>query len=106
MLIYFEFFQYLSALILDFFYIIFIICFIFLYSYKKSISYVRCSVGSSALTLFNHQMEGYAVKLKELERLFSESGQTLTNGAEMEAALKAIEKLVKNLQENSEDLTG
>ncbi|XP_038125963.1 laminin subunit gamma-2 [Cyprinodon tularosa] len=51
------------------------------------------------------KMEGYAVKLKELERLFSESGQTLTNGAEMEAALKAIEKLVKNLQENSEDLT-
>lgn len=51
-------------------------------------------------------MEVYAAKLKELEVLFSEPGRVPTNQAEMEAALRAMEELVKNLQENTKELTG
>lgn len=53
-------------------------------------------------------MDAYGAKLKELETLFSDmdGGLKPTNAAEMEAALKAIEALVVNLQDNAEELTG
>lgn len=54
------------------------------------------------------QMESYAAKLQELERLFSDmdGGLKPTNMAEMEAALRAAERLVRDLQDSTEQLTG
>ncbi|KAM4728868.1 laminin subunit gamma-2 [Anableps anableps] len=76
----------------------------------------RCRPGFEGLrcdrpncpTCFNpikKKMEVYSLKLKELEVLFSEPGRVPTNQAEMEAALRTMEELVKNLQENTEELT-
>lgn len=51
------------------------------------------------------KMEVYAAKLKDLEILFSEPGRVPTNQAGMEAVLRAMEELVKNLQDNTKELT-
>ena len=53
-------------------------------------------------------MEAYANKLKDLERLFTDmdGGLKPTNSAEMEAALRATEQLVNNLQDTTDQLTG
>ncbi|XP_053186882.1 laminin subunit gamma-2 [Scomber japonicus] len=53
------------------------------------------------------KMEAYANKLKDLERLFSDmdGGLKPTNSAEMEAALRATEQLVNNLQDTTDQLT-
>lgn len=54
------------------------------------------------------QMEAYAAKLKELEILYSntDGGLRPANSAEMEATLRETEKLVDDLQDNSEQLKG
>ncbi|XP_070775382.1 laminin subunit gamma-2 [Enoplosus armatus] len=54
------------------------------------------------------KMEAYAGKLKELETLFSDmdGGLKPANSAEMEAALRAAEELVNDLQDNAELLAG
>lgn len=54
------------------------------------------------------QMEAYAARLKELETLLSDvdRGMTPANNAEMEVALSATERLVKDLQEDTEQLAG
>ncbi|XP_040002374.1 laminin subunit gamma-2 [Xiphias gladius] len=52
------------------------------------------------------KMEAYAARLKELETLLSDvdRGMTPANNAEMEVALSATERLVKDLQEDTEQL--
>ncbi|XP_028283140.1 laminin subunit gamma-2 [Parambassis ranga] len=52
------------------------------------------------------KMEAYAAKLKELEALFSDvdGGFKPSNSAEVEAALRAAEELVTDLQDNTEQL--
>ncbi|XP_076600718.1 laminin subunit gamma-2 [Chaetodon auriga] len=54
------------------------------------------------------KVEAYAAKLKELETLFSDmdGGLKPANSAEMEAALRATEELVDDLQANTELLAG
>lgn len=54
------------------------------------------------------KMEAYGAKLKELETLFSDmdGGLKPANSAEIEAALRAIEELVNNLQDETEQLSG
>ncbi|XP_034743237.1 laminin subunit gamma-2 isoform X1 [Etheostoma cragini] len=54
------------------------------------------------------KMESYAAKLKELEILFSDmdGGLKPANSAEMEAALRAAEEMVDDLQYETELLTG
>lgn len=54
------------------------------------------------------KMETYAAKLKDLELLFSavDGGLKPANSAEMEAALRATEKLVKDLQDDTKLLAG
>ncbi|XP_007578146.1 laminin subunit gamma-2 isoform X2 [Poecilia formosa] len=59
----------------------------------------------TCFTPIRKKMELYSIKLKELELLFSEPGQVPTNRAEMEAALRAMEGLMKNLQQDAEQLT-
>lgn len=53
-------------------------------------------------------MEAYTAKLKELETLFSDmdGGLKPANSAEMEAALRATEELVDDLQADAELLSG
>lgn len=53
-------------------------------------------------------MEAYGAKLKELETLFSDmdGGLKPANNAEIEASLRAIEELVNNLQDETEQLSG
>lgn len=53
-------------------------------------------------------MEHYTARLKELERLFSnvDSGSNPAGDASMEATLRAVEELVRNLQDDAEELTG
>ncbi|XP_047445759.1 laminin subunit gamma-2 [Mugil cephalus] len=53
------------------------------------------------------KMDLFSAKLKELESLFSDmdGGLTPANGAEMEVALRAMEDLVDNLQDNTKQLT-
>ncbi|XP_074544216.1 laminin subunit gamma-2 [Halichoeres trimaculatus] len=54
------------------------------------------------------KMEVYALKLKELESLFSDmkGGAKPANSAQLEAALKATEELVEDLEDNAELLAG
>ncbi|XP_042353548.1 laminin subunit gamma-2, partial [Plectropomus leopardus] len=54
------------------------------------------------------KMEAYAAKLKELETLFSnmDGGLKPGNSAELEAALRAAEELVDDLQDDTELLAG
>lgn len=54
------------------------------------------------------QIEAYAAKLKELEALFSDTdgGFKPSNRAEVEAALRATEELVTELQDNTGQLAG
>ncbi|XP_014880340.1 laminin subunit gamma-2 isoform X2 [Poecilia latipinna] len=59
----------------------------------------------TCFTPIRKKMELYSIKLKELELLFSEPGRVPTNRAEMEAALRAMEGLMKNLQQDAEQLT-
>lgn len=53
-------------------------------------------------------MEAYAAKLKELETLYSNTNGGLrpVNNAEIEAVLTDAEKLVNDLQDNTEQLKG
>lgn len=53
-------------------------------------------------------METYAGKLKDLETLFSaaDGGVKPANSDEMEAALRATEELVKDLQDDAKLLAG
>ncbi|KAF3698526.1 Laminin subunit gamma-2 [Channa argus] len=53
------------------------------------------------------KMEAYAVKLRELEILFSNAhgGLRPTNSAEMEATLRETERLVNDLKDSTEQLT-
>ncbi|GAA6228356.1 laminin subunit gamma-2 [Lates japonicus] len=52
------------------------------------------------------KMEDYATQLKKLETLFADmdKGLTPTTSAQMEAALRATEQLVKDLHDNTEQL--
>ncbi|XP_056247590.1 laminin subunit gamma-2 [Seriola aureovittata] len=52
------------------------------------------------------KMEAYAARLKDLETKFSDmdGGLSPANGAEMEAALRAVERLVNNLQDDTEEI--
>ncbi|XP_008432897.1 laminin subunit gamma-2 isoform X2 [Poecilia reticulata] len=59
----------------------------------------------TCFTPVRKKMDLYSSKLKELELLFSEPGRVPTNRAEMEAALRAMESLMKNLQQDAEQLT-
>lgn len=53
-------------------------------------------------------MEAYAARLKDLETKFSDmdGGLTPANSAEMEATLRATERLVSDLQDDTEELEG
>ena len=54
------------------------------------------------------QVDVHASRLKELETRLShmDGGLTLANSATMEAALRAAEQLVDDLQDDTEELTG
>jgi len=65
-------------------------------------------LSSHKVQLFAFQMEAYAGKLKELETLFSETdgGLKPAGRGQMEAALRATEELVDDLQYDTELLAG
>ncbi|XP_061587531.1 laminin subunit gamma-2 [Cololabis saira] len=69
----------------------------------------RCHRSScpACFTPVKAKMEDYAARLQELETLYSDldAGSTPGGGADMLAALRAVEELVENLQENAQELT-
>lgn len=77
---------------------------------KPGFEGLRCHRSScpACFTPIKKKMETYAAKLKDLESLFSgvKGGSKPANGGDMEAALRAAEELVDDLENDAERLTG
>ncbi|XP_029381415.1 laminin subunit gamma-2 isoform X1 [Echeneis naucrates] len=70
---------------------------------------LRCQRSNcpTCFTPIKTKMDVYTSRLRELEKTFSDidGGLTPSNAAEMEATLRAVEQLVNDLQDNTEQLT-